>query len=176
MLPADEGLSVGNSPEAFPPGLRLLDVGLSVGNSPEAFPPGLRLLDPLLLRNGRLPTPSVELTPAATGGTVVVVVLAGGDEGGGADEGGGVGVADLLAAGFGLAGAVTDTEADAAGDVGRALALPVAVKITDLTDVAELGTATSAESWRVDEPESTVLRSHESVPSPDLQPKVNLAD
>lgn len=151
--------------------------GLSVGNSPEAFPPGLRLLDPLLLRNGRLPTPRVELTPGATGGTVVVGGTLPLPTGGGEDEAGGVGVADLLEAGFGLAGAVTDTEADAAGSAVRGVVdLPVTVSFTDFTAVAELGTVTSAGSWRVVEPESTAPRSHVAVPLPVPHPRVNVAD
>jgi hypothetical protein len=43
--------------------------GLSVGNSDEAFPPGLRV-DPLPLRKGRPPTGSVDVAPAGAG-TVV---------------------------------------------------------------------------------------------------------
>src|ERR1700677_3102896 len=131
----------------------VLAEGLSVGNSPEAFPPGLRL-DPLPFSDGRVPAGSVEVTPDTSGGTDVFT-------GGAAEDGVAVGVGvDPPEADFDLAGAVTDTATDAFGAELMSLPVPVAVSVTDLTEVAEVATATCAASWRVSAPASTVPRSH----------------
>src|ERR1700691_1993264 len=125
---------------AFPPtgadcGSALAE-GLSVGNSPEAFPPGLRL-DPLPLSDGRVPIGSVEVTPGSSGGTPAGTGVV--DEGEGVGEGG-----EPPEPGFDFFGAVTDTRTDALGALRSFVALAVAVSVTDLTETAEVATGTCA--------------------------------
>jgi hypothetical protein len=62
--------------------------------------------------------------------------------------------------------------ADAAGSVCRFAALPVAVRLTDVTVVAVRGTVSCAWSCRRAEPASTAPRLHEDVPSALPQPKL----
>jgi hypothetical protein len=114
---------------------------LSVGNSEDAFPPGLRV-DPPPLRKGSPPTGSAEV--AADGnGTVVVVpddVEPGADDDEGDVDDDADGEVDAL-------GAVTEMGTDAFGSglISVPLAsvpLPVTVSCTDLTEVAVFATAT----------------------------------
>jgi hypothetical protein len=124
-----------------------VDVGFgsSVGNKPAALPPGLRV-GLVAGMFGRLPTGSGEVTVSGACGLEVE---------------------------FGVAGAVTATAADALGSVGRLAALPMAVRLTDLTVAAVTGTVSWACSCRWADFASTVPRSHEDVPSSLPQPKLN---
>ena len=63
---------------------------------------------------------------------------------------------------------------DAAGSVRRLAALPVAVRLTEVTVVAVTGTVSCARSSRIAEVASTAPRSHKAVPSPFPQPKLKL--
>ena len=72
----------------------------------------------------------------------------------------------------GVGGVRTVMAAAAAGSVRRLAALPVAVRVTDVTVAAVSGTVTCACSCRWAEVASTAPRSHEDVPSSLPQPKV----
>jgi hypothetical protein len=92
--------------------------GVTVGNSPAALPPELRLglgVGPTNGMPGRLPTGSGEVTVIGAGGSVVAI---------------------------GAAGSVMVTAAVALGSFGRCAALPMTVRLTDVTDVAVAGTVT----------------------------------
>jgi hypothetical protein len=69
-------------------------------------------------------------------------------------------------------GAVIDSVAAAAGSLGRSAALPVTVRLTDVTADAVTGTVSCAWSWRGADLASTVPRAHEDVPSALPQPKL----
>lgn len=158
--------------------------GLSLGNSEDALPPGFSA-DPLPLRNGSLPTPSCEVTPlgwgtvVATPGTAAAEVdtlgAAAGEvaaelEGDAEWDGGVDGDVDVDADADG------DGDADAGGAV-TVIALPafeyrmtkseslaVTVSVTDLTEVADFGICTWARNGMGCVPESTVPMGHELVP------------
>ena len=122
--------------------------GSSVGNKPAALPPGLRVgLAAGMF--GRLPTGSGAVTVS--------------------------GVCGLAEVGFAAAavGVVTAMAADALGSVARVAALPIAVRLTDLTVAAVTGTVSWACSCRWADFASTVPRAHEEVPSSLPQPKLN---
>ena len=130
-------------------------VGSSVGNKPAALPPGLRV-GLVAGMFGRLPTGSGEVTASGACGLKV-------------DFSGACG----LNVDFGVAGAVTATAADALGSLARLAALPIAVRLTDLTVAAVTGTVSWAWSCRWADFASTVPRSHADVPSSLPQPKLN---
>ena len=131
---------VGGCPPWFAPEGTPREDGSSVGNSEEAFPPGLRV-DPLPLRKGSPVDGSVEVAPAGDGAVVVVL----GDVEPGADDDGdddADGEADAL-------GAVTEIGTDAFGSglifvPLASLPLAVTVSCTDLTEVAVFAMATCA--------------------------------
>jgi len=123
-----------------------VDAGSSVGNKPAALPPGLRV-GVVAGMFGRLPTGSGEVTVSGACGVVEV--------------------------GFAAAGVVTAMAADALGSVARVVALPIAVRLTDLTVAAVTGTVSWAWSCRCADFASTIPRSHEDVPSSLPQPKLN---
>ena len=102
--------TLGNKPAALPP-------GLSVGNKPATLPPGLRV-GLVAGMFGRLPTGSGAVTVSGACGVVEV----------------GFAVAGVVA------GVVTAMAADALGSVARVAALPIAVRLTDLTVAAVTGT------------------------------------
>lgn len=123
-------------PPWFAAGGTLPEDGLSVGNSEDAFPPGLRV-DPPPLRKGSPPAGSVEVAPDGNG-TVVVVpgdVEPGADDDDDADDDDADGEAGAL-------GAVTAMGTDAFGPELTPVPLPVTVSCTDLTEVAVFATAT----------------------------------
>jgi hypothetical protein len=85
----------------------------------------------------------------------------------------GVGGVVEVEVGVGVGGAVTATVADALGAVRRLAALPIAVRLTDVTVEAVTGTVSCAWSCRCADCASIVPRSHEDVPSSLPQPKLN---
>ena len=126
------------------PGLGTCD-GLMVGNSPAALPPGLMLdVDPLPPMVGRLPTGSGDtVLPVAPEPVLVPVLLVAGADGLLLEE-------VLLLAAVPLP---TGTLTDAFGSVLRSAALSVAVSLTEVTVLALAGTATLAITCRAVEPE-----------------------
>jgi len=84
-------------------------------------------------------------------------------------------VGELVAGELDAAGAVTETAADTVGSVTRCAAVSDAVSLTELTAVAVAGTVTLAKTWRAADPEVTVPRLHEVLPSWPPQPKLNVA-
>lgn len=72
-------------------------------------------------------------------------------------------------------GAVTEMAADTVGAVTRCAAFSDAVSFTELTEVAVAGTLTLAWTSRAADPEVTVPRLHEVVPSWPPQPTLNVA-
>lgn len=131
------------------------DDGWSVGNRPPALPPGLSVGLMVEEIPGRSPTGS---------GVVVVTGNANGlgdVEGLGDVDVDGVTVPEIL------------TVADDVGSVGRLVALPVTVNLTDVTDDAVVGTVDSAWSCRRAELASIPPRLHDAVPSSLPQPKLN---
>lgn len=139
------------------------DCGLTVGNSPAALPPGLRVDDDVDGTVGSAPTGSV-----ATG---VVDIPAGVVDAEAGVEGARTGVVDAAAR---VGGARMVTAPDAAGSAIRLAALPVAVRLTEVTVVAVAGTVSCAWSSRIAEVASTAPRSHKAVPSPCAQPKLKV--
>lgn len=115
--------------------------------------------------------------PTGTGEVTVI----GGAGGGGGPSGGpaGVGCAvaeDVGAEGFGAVvfGVVMATVAAALAALGSAVAVPVAVRLTDLTAEAVSGTVSRASSCRCADSGSTAPRSQDDAPSDLPQPKLNL--
>jgi len=150
-------------PEPPGPGVGTAD-GLRVGNSPAALPPGLRLdvelpLPPMV---GRVPTGSDEMVvlpvPAVLPAGVVVEDE---DEDDGDDE-------DVALA-LWLRGTPTLT----VGSRVRPVAPAVTVNCTEVSEVALAGTATWARTWRAVDPEKTVPSVQAADPSSLPQPKVN---
>jgi hypothetical protein len=138
---------------------------LTVGNSPDALPPELRLVEPAPPIVGRLPTGSGEVTPPpppAPFPGAPPPPLPGGFDVDGAVE-------------LGVAGAVTGTPAATAADLVRCAAVSDAVSLTDVTEVAVVGTVTLASTSRAADPEVTVPRLHAAVPFWLPQPKLNAA-
>jgi hypothetical protein len=136
--------------------------GLSEGNSEEAFPPGLRA-DPLPLRKGRPPTGSADVAPAGAGtvGTPGAPAAAAEDA-----------EAEVEVEAEGVAvGAVTVIGTVALAGVLTPVPPPARVSFTDVTVVAVFAMGTRACSCSGCEPESTVPMVHEAVPSL-LQPKL----
>jgi hypothetical protein len=82
---------------------------------------------------------------------------------------------ELVAGELEAAGAVTETAADTVGAVTRCAAFSDAVSLTELTEVAVAGTVTLARTSRAADPEVTVPRLHEVLPSWPPQPKLNVA-
>jgi len=111
--------------------------GLSLGNSPDAFPPGLSV-DPPPLRKGSPPAGSVEVAPDGNGTVVVVpgdVEPGADDDDADDDDDDAEGEADAL-------GAVTEMGTDAFGSELTPVPLPATVSCTDLTEVAVLAMST----------------------------------
>ena len=133
----------------------LLDCGLTVGNSPEALPAELGTDDG---DSGRVGKASA-VVPAGVGDTAAGV----GDTS--------AGVGDTSA---GVGGARMVMASDTSGSVPRLAALPVAVRLTDVTVDAVAGTTICAWSSRIVAVASTAPRSQEAVPSPCPQPKLKL--
>lgn len=144
-----DGLTVGNKPAALP-------AWLCVGAGPTGGPTGGR--------PGREPTGSGERSvpggAGADGGP-------GGTPPGGAEPGAGCVVDEVL-------GAVMATVTDTLAAVGSWAALPVTVRLTDLTAEAVTGTVSCAWSCRCADCGSTAPRSHDEVPSEVPQPKLNV--
>jgi hypothetical protein len=110
--------------------------GASVGNSEDAFPPGLKV-DPPPLRKGSPPAGSVEVAPDGNG---TVVVVLGDVEPGADDDDDADGEADALGAVTEMG-----TDAFGSGLTAVPLAflpLPVTVSCMDLTEVAVFAMAT----------------------------------
>ena len=74
---------------------------------------------------------------------------------------------------LGVGGSVMVIAAAALGSFGRCAALPMTVRLTDVTAVAVAGTVTCACSCRAADFESIAPRSHDDVPSKLPQPKLN---
>ena len=132
----------------------LLDCGLTVGNSPEALPAALGTDDDGDGDDGddsgRVGRASA-VVPAGVGATAAGV----------GDTAAGVGA---TAAGAG--GARMVMASDTSGCVPRLAALPVAVRLADVTVDAVAGTTICACSSRIVAVASTAPRSQEAVPSP----------
>ena len=146
-----------------------LDRRLTVGNSPEALPPGLGNEDGDTGRVGR----ASAVAPGGVGDTAAGV----GDTAAGVgDTAAGVGdtAAGVGGTAAGAGGARMVMASDTAGSVRRLAALPVAVRLTDVTVDAVAGTVSCAWSSRIVEVASTAPRSHEAVPSPCPQPKLKI--
>jgi hypothetical protein len=133
-----------------------VDFGSRVGNKPAALPPGLRV-ERAAAMPGRLATASGDVTDTGAWGVGVA--------------GGAVEVDEVFEVFFGVGGAVMATAVDATGSVGRLAALPMAVRLTDVT--VEAVTVSCAWSGRCADCASTAPRSHEDVPSPLPQPLPN---
>jgi hypothetical protein len=103
--------------------------GLSVGNRPEALPPGLSV-EPVPFRFGRLPTASGEVD--SVGGAAMKSEA---DDVGFADD---VDVADDVGVGWLAAVTCTETDA-AGSSTRSVVALTVAVSCADVTDDALAG-------------------------------------
>lgn len=112
------------------------------------------------MSDGSVPAGSVESSPAVSSSELEDVDADG----------------DALGEGEEDDAAVTDTVASEAGSVFRSVADPVAVSLTEVTELAEDATAIWASSCRVADVESTVPTSQVAVPSSLLpQPRANVA-
>jgi hypothetical protein len=137
-----------------------VDFGSRVGNKSAALPPGLKV-ERVAGMPGRLATGRREVTDTGAWGVGVV----------GGVVGGAVEVDEDFEVFFGVGGAVMATVVDATGSVGRLAALPMAVRLTDVT--VEAVTVSCAWSCRCADCASTAPRSHEDVPSSLPQPTPN---
>ena len=141
-----------------------------MGNRPAALPGWLCVgAGPMDGMPGRDPAGSGEVTVigGAGGGN--------GPSGGPADVG--CAVAEVVGAevfGAEVFGAVMATAADALAALGSAVAVPVTVRLTDLTAEAVSGTVSWTWSCRCADSGSTAPKSQDDVPSDLPQPKLNL--
>lgn len=165
-----DGLTVGNKPAALPAWLGVVP-GLTGGKPTGGKPAGGGPTDG---RPGSEPTGSGEVTVI---GGCAACDGSGACGGSGASDGCGArgGVAGGVCVVAAVFGAVMATDADALAALGSAGAVPVTVRLTDLTAEAVTGTVSCACSCRCADCGSTAPRSQDDVPSDLPQPKLKLA-